>query len=387
VQRTQQAQVVHQFVDDLLAVDADANVVVVGDLNDFQFSAPIQTLAGDVLQNLIDLLPEGDRYTYLFEGNLQALDHILVSQHPLFEGDAEYDIVHTNVGFPDAVSDHDPVLTRFVIPKAVTDTPDAETPDAETELDDGLDDDSESDSSAESNSSLFISILPTESGRSLIEQVAIAYAPKDSLGYNTGRDILYSQIDSVDGVLEGVYTGYQIRLNPNARPRSDAFAKGINAEHTWPQSKGAKGWAKSDLHHLFPTRIRVNSTRGNNPFADIPDDQTDRWFRDREEIRSIPVSAIDDYSEFDPGFFEPRESKKGDVARAMFYFNTVYEAQANEVDASFFPSQLATLCLWDRLDPPDEREVQRSHAIAQTAQGNENPFVLDPTLVERTYCP
>ena len=41
----------------------------------------------------------------------------------------------------------------------------------------------------------------------------------------------------------------------------------MNTEHTWPQSKGATGAAKSDLHHLFPTDSKANSIRGNHPFG------------------------------------------------------------------------------------------------------------------------
>ncbi|MEB3210575.1 MAG: endonuclease [Leptolyngbyaceae bacterium] len=386
IQRAQQAAVVHQFIDELLAVDADANVVVLGDLNDFQFSNAVQTLAGDDLQNLIDFLPVGDRYTYIYEGNSQALDHILVSQHPLFDGNAEYDIVHVNVGFPDDISDHDPILMRFIVPE--DDTPGLPDPTLVTDplVTDLLVTDPGASATPPGTSTVMLSILPNEAGRSLRDRLAVDYAPKGSLGYNTGRDILYGQIENKNGVVEGIYTGYQIQLNPTASPRMDAFAKGINAEHTWPQSKGAKGAAKSDLHHLFPSRVRVNGTRGNFPFADIPDPQTDRWFLGVEEIYSLPTVNIDDYSEFDPGQFEPREVKKGDVARAMFYFYTMYEDQANDADSGYFDLQRNTLCEWHRLDPADEAEIARSHAIAQTAQGNENPFVLDPTLATRAYC-
>ncbi|MEL6319411.1 MAG: endonuclease [Cyanobacteria bacterium J06626_14] len=400
IQRVQQASAVHELIDDLLAADANANVVVLGDLNDFQFSEAVQILAGDDLANLIDLLPPGDRYTFNYQGNFQALDHILLSQNPLFEGNAEFDIVHVNVGFPDEVSDHDPIVTRFTIPllegglepatpdDSSTDNSAAGGPDAGVIIDAEpvIERQPEPTNPGSSTSQTVLSIFPDETGRSLRDRLAMDYAPKRSLGYGKGRDILYGQVDNDNGILEGIYTGYQVQLNPTARPRMDAFAKGINAEHAWPQSKGAKGAAKSDLHHLFPSRIRVNGTRGNFPFADIPDNQTDRWFLGSDEIRDQPGADIDDYSEFDPGQFEPREIKKGDIARAMFYFYTMYEDQANAADSGYFNRQRDTLCEWHQLDPADEKEIARSHAIAQTAQGNENPFVLDPTLVDRAYC-
>jgi predicted extracellular nuclease len=115
VQRTQQAQVVNDFVDALVAADADASVVVLGDLNDFEFSDALATLEGGVLNDLIDTLPQAERYTYVFEGNSQTLDHILVSD-ALFTGrPIEYDVVHVNAEFASQASDHDPQVVRITL--------------------------------------------------------------------------------------------------------------------------------------------------------------------------------------------------------------------------------------------------------------------------------
>jgi predicted extracellular nuclease len=111
VQRHQQAQVVNDFVDDILALDRRANVVVLGDLNDFEFSETLEIVKGGVLRNLVDFLPKPERYTYVFEGNSQVLDHILVSG-ALFGGH-EFDVVHVNAEFPDQQSDHDPSVARL----------------------------------------------------------------------------------------------------------------------------------------------------------------------------------------------------------------------------------------------------------------------------------
>jgi len=111
--RVEQAQIVRGFVEDLQAADADAKVVVLGDLNEFQFFPPLKTLKGEVepvLVNMTESLPLLEQYTYIFEGNSQALDHILVS-HNLAEH-AAYDVVHLNAEFADQASDHDPALLR-----------------------------------------------------------------------------------------------------------------------------------------------------------------------------------------------------------------------------------------------------------------------------------
>jgi uncharacterized protein len=111
-QRLQQAQVVRQFVDQLLGQNPDAYVAVVGDLNDFQFSPPLDILTqGGALSNLITTLPPDQQYTYNFEGNAQVLDHILVSFS--LKSIAEVDIVHINSEFAQQVSDHDPIVSRF----------------------------------------------------------------------------------------------------------------------------------------------------------------------------------------------------------------------------------------------------------------------------------
>jgi glycine cleavage system pyridoxal-binding protein P/predicted extracellular nuclease len=115
-QRHQQATIVNAFVKGLLAADPEANVIVLGDLNDFDFSTTLQILTGTDLVNLIETLPENERYTYLFEGNAQALDHILVSRALIrSRGAVEYDVVHVNAEFAVQTSDHDPQVARFTL--------------------------------------------------------------------------------------------------------------------------------------------------------------------------------------------------------------------------------------------------------------------------------
>ncbi len=113
--RVAQAQVVHDHVAELLAADPAANVIVLGDLNEFSYNEPLAVLKGlpvQILANLTETLPEVERYSFVFDGNAQSLDHILVSR-PLARL-ATYDIVHVNAEFQVQASDHDPVLARVV---------------------------------------------------------------------------------------------------------------------------------------------------------------------------------------------------------------------------------------------------------------------------------
>jgi predicted extracellular nuclease len=105
-QRGQQAQIVADFVASLLALDPSAGVIVLGDLNDYQFSTAVAKLKAAGLADLVETLPESERYSYVFEGNGQVLDHIMVSAG--LRAGAAYDVVHVNAEFADQASDHDP---------------------------------------------------------------------------------------------------------------------------------------------------------------------------------------------------------------------------------------------------------------------------------------
>ncbi|HEY6835987.1 MAG TPA: Ig-like domain-containing protein [Gaiellaceae bacterium] len=119
VQRHEQAQLVHDFVASLEAADPAANVVVDGDLNDFEFSDTVHILENGVLTDLMDTLPENQRYSYVFEGNSQTLDHILLGGG-LLSRQFVFDPVHVNAEFADQASDHDPSVARISLNDAPT---------------------------------------------------------------------------------------------------------------------------------------------------------------------------------------------------------------------------------------------------------------------------
>ena len=126
--RLQQAAVVHDFVESLLTLDPDANIIVAGDLNDYQFSAPISALKAGVLKNLVDTLPASERYSYVFEGNSEILDHILVSNR-LARAPFSFDIVHVNSEFAEQVSDHEPEVALLCVDRTAPNLTVAASPD------------------------------------------------------------------------------------------------------------------------------------------------------------------------------------------------------------------------------------------------------------------
>lgn len=112
-QRLKIANVMNDFIEEIVTEDPGANIVSVGDFNDFQFSKALEVHEGKHMTNMISAVDESDRYTYLFQGNSQVLDHILVSNH--LADTTKTDILHINADFTDMAgraSDHDPVLVQ-----------------------------------------------------------------------------------------------------------------------------------------------------------------------------------------------------------------------------------------------------------------------------------
>lgn len=136
--RHAQAQAINNFIDEILAVDRHANVIVLGDLNDFDFSETVDIISGErealdpgpfspdpdgsgqtvathrapIMRTMFDRLPRNQRYSYVFDGNSQVLDQILVSRS-LWRLHPDYDVVHVNAEFFDQASDHDPSVLRL----------------------------------------------------------------------------------------------------------------------------------------------------------------------------------------------------------------------------------------------------------------------------------
>lgn len=246
------------------------------------------------------------------------------------------------------------------------------------------------------------------------------FTPENVPNYDASRDIIFSTLNNFDNQVSCVYSGYTINLiggycdcetgnedcdsndnptNCNSNngnwvvendPSTEAYYKNLNIEHTWPRSKGAEyGHPKSDMHHLFPTKSNVNSSRGNDPFAEIPDEDTHKWYKDTEILYDIPTSDIDDYAEkFNPENhpelerFEPKEDHKGNVARAMFYFYAIYQDSAN---VEFWNIQKSTFLEWHYADPVDSEEFLRTELIANYQSNLKNPFIIDSTLARRIW--
>jgi endonuclease I len=206
-------------------------------------------------------------------------------------------------------------------------------------------------------------------GNALREALHRFVANHKKLGYDRARDVLFGSPAFLgpDGKIECNYTGRRVRPDGTRSPG------GFNTEHTWPQSMGAsREPAKSDLHHLFPVDGAANGSRSNFPFgsATCLHDEDDSTRCSFEEAGS--ALGKDAQGKW---VFEVRKQKRGDVARAMFYFAVRYEHSIPD-------DEEAALRAWHEEDPVDEGEIKRNDAV-EALQKNRNPFVDHPELVAK----
>jgi len=210
-----------------------------------------------------------------------------------------------------------------------------------------------------------------------------------SKGYTLARLEMYNNLDKKDGNLICLYSGLAQRVPANGY-RSAGQALPFNCEHIVPQSTfDSRAPMKNDIHHLAPTFDRWNGSRGSFPFDEIEDSKTEKWMYLDNAINCdnsapcLPPDNIDLYSEMlsssSNSFFEPREDAKGNVARAIFYFFTVYP----QYNISRL-GDINTFYQWHLDDPVNQADIRRDYDIAKF-QGNKNPYVTKPDWVYKAF--
>ncbi|WEH43371.1 endonuclease [Streptomyces sp. NBC_01218] len=154
-----------------------------------------------------------------------------------------------------------------------------------------------------------------------------------------------------------------------------------NREHVWAKSHGDFGTATgpgTDLHHLRPADVQVNSIRGNKDF---------------DNGGSQVSGAPGNYTDADS--FEPRDADKGDVARMILYMAVRYEGDDTWADlepnekvsngSAPYIGKLSVLKQWSQEDPPSSFEKNRNEVIYSAYQHNRNPFIDHPEWVESIW--
>jgi len=204
------------------------------------------------------------------------------------------------------------------------------------------------------------------------------YAPIDALPdlggnpnrYTTARNQMFVQAEYAlaEGApgFECVYTGEFFAAPSPVEPDDNL----LNCEHVWPRSRMAPegtllySHEQSDMHHLYPALPGANSTRGSLPYGEVVAVRHDEW-----------APSLEGTDAEGRVVFEPRDVRKGDLARAVLYFAVRWGGELGD-------DEEATLRAWHDADPPSAREAARNDLV-EGLQGNRNPFTDCPDLVTR----
>lgn len=233
-------------------------------------------------------------------------------------------------------------------------------------------------------------------------------------GYQKQTDQYYENGQKVSGYIYEFYSGVKW---PNGwYPTSKDSRGGYNREHCWCQSNsvntaGKKMWGTTgggaDMHHLRPVETDLNSTRGNHPYGEVSGD------RDSHKL----YAKLGGTTSYHGGYYynnvyEPLDSKKGDVARILFYTYIHYNSYGvNDVfggyastngngSSDYFSTSLLSLTKitsptteanalsmllrWNTADPVDESEQRRNEQVA-IYQGNRNPFIDNSSYADMIW--
>lgn len=202
------------------------------------------------------------------------------------------------------------------------------------------------------NNKLKLYIPSSDMNRYLLEEVRSNIVAPHTIKYSKVHDLFKGEI-SIEGemMLES-----SIYLEESKR---------TNIEHLFPQSffKHKHNELKSDLHHIFLSDEKTNSKRSNYSFEQIRGTKIDSFSVKAKECK-----------------FNPPKRSKGKIARSLAYVFTLYP------DLIDFNSVISfdTMVIWNMVCPvTDEDNIRNDHI--EHIQGNRNPFIDDPTLINRIW--
>lgn len=182
------------------------------------------------------------------------------------------------------------------------------------------------------------------------------------ISYKKARQHLFGYLHFYNGIIVDTYCQEVFDKFDGVGKNKIPDHRKLNAEHTHPRSQFNPNFnynvQLSDLHNLFPTKSQANFARSNYEFSDLP----------VGELSYCPISKLDNK------LFEVPDDHKGNVARAKFYMSIRYQVPIGDREER-------TLRDWHIIDPVDEEEVLRNNRI-KNIQGNSNPFILEPKLVD-----
>lgn len=211
------------------------------------------------------------------------------------------------------------------------------------------------------------------------------------VSYSSGLLKAFAKADTdAQGYIIDIYSTCHYSTSDNGSSAS-TVGQGYNREHSFPRSwfGGEVDPMNTDVFHIYPTDIFVNSKRGNHPYGVCAGGTT--WSNGNDKAKGRLGTCT--YPGYSGTVFEPDDEYKGDLARSYFYMVTCYKNElpswpgspqlnysANKYKA-FSTWTINMLMEWTRQDPVSEKEIKRNEAI-YGIQGNRNPFIDHPELAE-----
>ena len=233
----------------------------------------------------------------------------------------------------------------------------------------------------------YYSTIDGKSGTELKENLNRIIDNHNSISYNRTWDAhkdLYGDPNNTNNII--LFYSQDSVSKATQQGSGGTGGTAFNREHLWPRSYGVdtSGSDYTDIHNLVPTYVSVNSSRSNKYF-DYSDPEAAGY--------SSPAYSLAPQCSSTSETFEPGDGQKGKVARAIFYMTTRYDylellntpPSATPVSGGNQMAQLNTLLKWNRDFLPTNNERLVNHKIYTYYQGNRNPYIDYPELVDAVW--
>jgi len=204
--------------------------------------------------------------------------------------------------------------------------------------------------------------------------------PVRSLSYTEVREYLFGHVyleKDKDGrfYVAPIYCNQKIKEGVGPYTIPSIALSGLNTEHVFPKAHFKRsrngnryGEMKTDIHHLAPALMKVNSFRGSFHFG-YPNSNLSSVDGCSESVRGKGAARGGSQT-----VFLPRPEVRGDIARMIFYFAVRFDVAIQNVEEGMLRS-------WHEADPVTDKE-KRTNNLKYAVQGNRNPFVDYPDLVK-----
>lgn len=208
------------------------------------------------------------------------------------------------------------------------------------------------------------------------------------LSYNQVRGDKAKVDVRADGKIWDIYSAYNFYLSDYCSGIDIVEGECYNREHVLPKSWWGGSTSEAmytDLHHIYSVDAMANDKRSAWIYDEV---KTASWSNNLGSKLGTSTNWSGETA------FEPVDEYKGDIARIYFYMLTCYMNKdftqggkgyryftySNGV-SNFKTTALALMLKWHRQDPVSDKEITRNSKVANL-QGNDNPFVIQPALVE-----